>query len=47
MRQEARLVRNEFFKGESSIELDFAMLAEWYAHRQDHRVGGGVHRALH
>ena len=32
MRQEARLVRNEFFKGEWSTELDFAMLAdEWYA----------------
>jgi hypothetical protein len=28
MRQEARLVRNEFFKGEWSTELDFAMLAE-------------------
>lgn len=34
MRQEARLVRNEFFKGEWSTELDFAMLAdEWPAHR--------------
>jgi RimJ/RimL family protein N-acetyltransferase len=32
MRQEARLVCNEFFKGEWSTELDFAMLAEeWYA----------------
>ena len=32
MRQEARLVRNEFFKGEWSTELDFAMLSdEWYA----------------
>jgi RimJ/RimL family protein N-acetyltransferase len=32
MRQEARLVDNEFFKGEWSTELDFAMLAdEWYA----------------
>ena len=32
MRQEARLVENEFFKGEWSTELDFAMLAdEWYA----------------
>jgi RimJ/RimL family protein N-acetyltransferase len=31
MRQEARLVRNERFKGEWSTELDFAMLAEeWY-----------------
>jgi len=34
MRQEARLVRNEFFKGEWSTELDFAMLAEeWPASR--------------
>ena len=34
MRQEARLVHNEFFKGEWSTELDFAMLAdEWPAHR--------------
>lgn len=34
MRQEARLVRNELFKGEWSTELDFAMLAdEWPAHR--------------
>jgi RimJ/RimL family protein N-acetyltransferase len=34
--QEARLVRNEFFKGEWSTELDFAMLTdEWYArHKQ-------------
>src|SRR5690242_16061438 len=32
MRQEARLVDNEFFKGEWSTEVDFAMLAgEWYA----------------
>ncbi len=31
MRQEERLVRNEFFKGEWSTELDLAMLAdEWY-----------------
>jgi RimJ/RimL family protein N-acetyltransferase len=30
MRQEARLVENEFFKGEWCTELDFAMLAhEW------------------
>ena len=28
MRQEARLVENEFFKGEWSTELDFAMLDE-------------------
>ena len=34
MRQEARLVRNEWFKGEWSTEIDFAMLAEeWPAHR--------------
>jgi RimJ/RimL family protein N-acetyltransferase len=32
MRQEARLVQNEFFKGEWTNELDFAMLAdEWRA----------------
>jgi RimJ/RimL family protein N-acetyltransferase len=32
MRQEARLVDNEFFKGEWTTELDFAMLAdEWHA----------------
>jgi RimJ/RimL family protein N-acetyltransferase len=34
MRQEARLVHNEFFKGEWTTELDFAMLVtEWPAHR--------------
>jgi RimJ/RimL family protein N-acetyltransferase len=34
MRQEARLVHNELFKGEWSTELDFAMLSdEWPAHR--------------
>jgi RimJ/RimL family protein N-acetyltransferase len=34
MRQEARLVHNEFFKGEWSTELGFAMLAdEWPAYR--------------
>lgn len=34
MRQEARLVQNEFFKGEWSTELVFAMLADdWSAHR--------------
>jgi RimJ/RimL family protein N-acetyltransferase len=34
MRQEARLVHNELFKGEWSTELDFAILAEeWLAHR--------------
>jgi RimJ/RimL family protein N-acetyltransferase len=38
MRQEARLVRNEFFKGEWSTELDFAMLAdEWYARQKDQK----------
>lgn len=32
MRQEGRLVENEFFKGEWSTELDFAILkAEWHA----------------
>jgi hypothetical protein len=36
MRQEGRLVRNEFFKGEWSTELDFAMLAdEWYARQKE------------
>ena len=35
MREEARLVHNEFFKGEWSTELDFAMLAdEWSAYRR-------------
>jgi RimJ/RimL family protein N-acetyltransferase len=34
MRQEARLVENEWFKGEWSTEIDFAMLAaEWPGHR--------------
>jgi RimJ/RimL family protein N-acetyltransferase len=34
MREEARLVHNELFKGEWSTELDFAMLAdEWPAYR--------------
>jgi RimJ/RimL family protein N-acetyltransferase len=34
MRQEARLVLSELFKGEWSTELDFAMLAdEWPKHR--------------
>lgn len=34
MREEARLVLNEWFKGEWSTEVDFAMLAdEWPAHR--------------
>jgi RimJ/RimL family protein N-acetyltransferase len=38
MRQEARLVRNEFFKGEWSTELDFAMLAEeWPASGSAHQ----------
>jgi RimJ/RimL family protein N-acetyltransferase len=44
MRQEARLVHNEFFKGEWSTELDFAMLAdEWSTYRNespDHGAGG-------
>jgi RimJ/RimL family protein N-acetyltransferase len=36
MRQEARLVDNEFFKGEWTTELDFAMLAdEWYARHKE------------
>lgn len=35
MRQEARLVGNEFFKGEWSTELGFAMLAgEWHARHE-------------
>jgi RimJ/RimL family protein N-acetyltransferase len=35
MRQEARLVQNEFFKGEWTTELDFAILAdEWEAPRR-------------
>jgi RimJ/RimL family protein N-acetyltransferase len=35
MREEARLVHNEFFKGEWSTEVDFAMLAdEWPAYRR-------------
>jgi RimJ/RimL family protein N-acetyltransferase len=33
MRQEARLVHNELFKGEWSTELDFAMLAKEWAVR--------------
>jgi RimJ/RimL family protein N-acetyltransferase len=41
MRQEARLVDNEFFKGEWSTELDFAVLAgEWHARQQDCCSGG-------
>jgi RimJ/RimL family protein N-acetyltransferase len=36
MRQEARLVGNEFFKGEWSTELGFAMLAEeWYGRKKE------------
>ncbi len=36
MRQEARLVHNELFKGEWSTEVDFAMLAdEWFARYPD------------
>ncbi|GIF08368.1 GNAT family N-acetyltransferase [Actinoplanes siamensis] len=33
MRQEARLVRNELFKGEWSTEVDFAMLADEFFFR--------------
>jgi RimJ/RimL family protein N-acetyltransferase len=34
LRQEARLVQNEFFKGRWSNEVDFALLAdEWFARR--------------
>jgi RimJ/RimL family protein N-acetyltransferase len=41
MRQEARLVRNELFKGEWSTEVDFAMLAdEWPAYRDVSREPG-------
>ena len=37
MRQEARLVENEIFKGEWSTELDFAMLAaEWHTAAERH-----------
>jgi RimJ/RimL family protein N-acetyltransferase len=40
MRQEAHLVRNQWFKGEWGSELNFAMLAEeWPAHRQGSHVG--------
>jgi RimJ/RimL family protein N-acetyltransferase len=39
MRQEARLIENEFFKGEWSNELNFAMLAtEWQAARESGHV---------
>lgn len=42
MRQEARLVENEFFKGGWSTELDFAILAmEWYAARSCHVTTSG------
>jgi RimJ/RimL family protein N-acetyltransferase len=34
MRQEARLVQNEIFKGEWSTELDFALLADEWTKRQ-------------
>lgn len=44
MRQEARLVHNELFKGEWRTELDFAMLAdEWHTHR-DHLATERQHR---
>jgi RimJ/RimL family protein N-acetyltransferase len=40
MRQEARLVENEFFKGEWSTELDFAILAsEWHAAHRHKTIG--------
>jgi RimJ/RimL family protein N-acetyltransferase len=40
MRQEARLVHNEWFKGEWTTELDFAILAEeWPAHRDRFAAG--------
>lgn len=40
MRQEARLVGNEFFKGEWSTELDFAVLSgEWRARQDDQPPG--------
>jgi len=43
MRHEARLVSNEWFKGEWSTELDFAMLAdEWPAHRAGYRPSSAV-----
>jgi RimJ/RimL family protein N-acetyltransferase len=36
MRQEARLISNEFFKGEWTTELDFAMLAdEWHPRQRE------------
>ncbi len=41
MRQEARLVSNEFFKGEWSTELDFAILAgDWHSSRTARLVAG-------
>jgi RimJ/RimL family protein N-acetyltransferase len=39
MRQEARLVRNEFFKGEWSTELDFALLADEWSTRRERPLG--------
>jgi len=43
MRQEARLVENEFFKGEWSTELDFAMLAgERYAAHSHYGTTSGL-----
>jgi RimJ/RimL family protein N-acetyltransferase len=43
MRQEARLVENEFFKGGWSTELDFAILAgEWYAAHSRNSLASGV-----
>jgi RimJ/RimL family protein N-acetyltransferase len=48
MRQEARLVHNEFFKGEWSTELDFAMLAdEWPTYRGESPDHGARGTARH
>jgi hypothetical protein len=44
MRQEARLVHNELFKGEWSTELDFAMLADEWATYRDRFSGEREHR---
>ena len=44
MRQEARLVHNELFKGEWSTELDFAMLADEWAAYRDRFSGEREHR---
>jgi RimJ/RimL family protein N-acetyltransferase len=39
MRQEARLVHNEIFKGEWSTELQFALLADEWANQRAHPLG--------